>query len=54
MDTQYIATRSLLEIYKAEERNHGAWVGMRWWEQTGIDLGEARETEATEKYGLGE
>ena len=33
-----------MDLCKAVERERGARVGMRWWEQTGIDLAGARET----------
>ena len=33
-----------MDLYKAAERKQGAHVGMRWWEQAGIDLARARET----------
>ena len=38
------------------ERNQGAQVGMRWWEQAGIDLAGARETwvAVADKDGLEE
>ena len=29
--TQYIATRSLLDLCEGLERAPGAWVEMRWW-----------------------
>ena len=52
----YIATRSLLELCEATERKYGAHVGIRWWEQGGIDLAGTREAEATaaDEYGLEE
>ena len=34
--TQYIATRSLLDLCEGSERAPGARVGMQWWEQEGI------------------
>ena len=43
MVTQYIVTRSILDLCKAAERKQGAWVGMQWWEQARIDLEGARE-----------
>ena len=43
---QYIATRSLLDLCEGSERDPGAWVGMRWWEQAGIDLAGAQEAAA--------
>ena len=42
----YIATRSLLELYEGSERDPGARVGMRWWEEEVIDLERAREAAA--------
>ena len=41
--TQYIATRSLLDLCEGSERTPGARVGIRWWEQEVIDLEGARE-----------
>ena len=35
-----------MDLCKAVERERGARVGMRWWEHTGLDLAEARETAA--------
>ena len=43
---QYIMTRSLLNLCKAEERNQRARVGMWWWEQAVIDLTGEREIAA--------
>ena len=40
--TQYIATRSLLDLCEGPERALGAQVGMQWWEQVGLDLTGAR------------
>ena len=40
---QYIATQSLLDLYEGSERAPGERVGMRGWEQTGIDLTGVRE-----------
>ena len=40
---RYIATRSLLDLCEGSERDPGARVGMRWWEQEVIDLAGARE-----------
>ena len=48
---QYIATRSLLDLREGLERAPGALVGMRWWEQVGIDLAGAREAAAAAKEG---
>ena len=44
---QYIATRPILDLCKAAERKRGARVGMRWWEQAGLELTVASETAAT-------
>ena len=46
MVAQYIAARSLLDLCEATERTPGARVGMRWWEQLGIDLEGSRDTTA--------
>ena len=50
---QYIATRSLLELCEDTERTPGVRVGMRWWEQVGIDLEGERETAEAEADGDG-
>ena len=57
MITQYIMTRSLLDLCEAMETNQGAQVGMRWWEQVGTDRTRSRETAAVaeaDEYGLEE
>ena len=36
-----------LDLCKATERKQGAWVGMRRWEKTYIDLEGARDREVT-------
>ena len=46
---KYITTRSILDLRKTSERNQGEQVGIRWWEQAGIDLEGARNTEEEEK-----
>ena len=52
MVSQYIVTRSLLELCEVTERNQGAQAGMRWWKNAGIDLAGARETtKATSEAG---
>ena len=33
----------MLDLCEGSERDHRARVGMRWWEQEGIDLSGARE-----------
>ena len=38
MFTQYIATRSLLDLCEGSERDHGARIGTQWWEQEVIDI----------------
>ena len=35
---QYIATRTIMEICLAENRNPGPSVATQWWEQEGLDL----------------
>ena len=42
MVAQFIATLSLLYLCEKIDRTPGEWVGMRWWEQAGIDLVGAR------------
>ena len=48
--------QSLLDFCEAMERNQGAWVGMRWWENAGIYLEGARKTaaEAADEDGMEE
>ena len=41
---QYIATRYILYLCEALERNQGAWLGMRWRKQAKIELEGARDT----------
>ena len=53
MFTQYIATRSLLDLCEGTERVPGAQVGLRWWEQVGIDLAGAQEAKAATAEGDG-
>ena len=56
--TDYIATRPILDLCKAAERKRGTWVGIRWWEQEGLELAGERETTAAaaevDDDGLGE
>ena len=33
-----------MDLCEAVEKKRGEWIGMRWWEQAGIDLARARET----------
>ena len=49
---QFIATQSILELCEETERTPGALVGMRWWDQAGIDLtgSKKRESSATDVY----
>ena len=42
----YIATWSLLDLCEVSERVPEVRVGMRWWEQVGLDLEGAQEAEA--------
>ena len=42
---QYIATRPLLDICKGAKQREGAWVTLRWWDQSGIDWEKAKGTE---------
>ena len=51
MFAQYINTRSLLDMCEGSERAPGLRVGMRWWEQAGINLVGARKVAEVEKYG---
>ena len=50
---QYIATRSLSDLFEGSERAPGARLGMWWWEQVVIDLAEAREESAEAAGGGG-
>ena len=43
--------RSLVDIREAAEKKQGERVGMRWWEQAGIDLTVERDTAAVEDEG---
>ena len=43
---KYIATKLLLDLCEGSERDHGAEVGIWWWEQAIIDLVGAQETAA--------
>ena len=45
---QYIDTQSLLDLCERLERAPRSQVGMRWWEQAGINLAGEREAEDTE------
>ena len=44
--TQYISTRSLLDLFEGSERAPGARVGMWWWDQAGINLTGSRKAVA--------
>ena len=46
MVAHYIATRSLMGLREGSERAPGDRVGMRWWEQAGLNM--AREMEREE------
>ena len=46
MVIQYINTQSLLELCEGSKRDPGAQVGMRWWEEGGIDLAGVMEAAA--------
>ena len=53
--SQYIATRSLVDLCEGLERSPGAIVGMWWWEQAGIGLvGSWEVAVATSEGGRGE
>ena len=54
--TQYIYTRTILDIFLEKERQLGERVLMIWWEKVGLDLGQG-ETDTdmdTEEEGEGE
>ena len=42
---QYIATRPLLDLCKGAKKREGAWVKIRWWDQSGIDWEKAKAKE---------
>ena len=45
---QYIATWTILELCLLAERRMGEQMTMRWWEQSGINIGEG-DTEMEEE-----
>ena len=49
--TQYIYTRSLLDLCERTERAPGAQVGMWWWEQAGINLAGAMKAKRWKMIG---
>ena len=49
--SQYIDTRSLLDLCEVSERAPGVRVGMRWWDQAVINMAGARKAAEVEKYG---
>ena len=53
MVAHYIATRSLLDLCEGSESALGVQVGMRWWDQVGINLAGSKEAavEAAEMIG---
>ena len=40
--TYYMETRPIMDMFEAVERNRWPQVGIRWWEQAGLDLERAR------------
>ena len=44
--TQYISTGSLFDLCEGSKKEPGARVGMRWWDQAGINLKGARKAAA--------
>ena len=44
--SQYIATRTIIDLCERATRRPGARVSRRWWEQAGIDLEGARQQAA--------
>ena len=42
-----------MDFYEDTERTPGSRVGMRWWDQAGLDLAGEREMAATEADGNG-
>ena len=41
---QYISKQLIMDVCEAIERTSGARVGVRWWDQSEIELTGARET----------
>ena len=53
--SQYIDTRSLLDLCEVSERAPGARVEMRWWEKVVVNLVGSREAAtAVAEKGVGE
>ena len=46
---QYIATQPLLELCEGAKQREGAWVTLRWWDQSGIDREKAKAKETETK-----
>ena len=46
MVTQFISTQSVIDLCEETEKTPGARVGIRWWEQAGIDPTGSRERAA--------
>ena len=46
MVVQYIETQTILDLFEETVRMPGGWVAKWWWEQEGLDLEGARDTEA--------
>ena len=45
--TQYIVTRTILDLYELSARRPGARVSWRWWEQDGLDLEGVKKRSAS-------
>ena len=49
---QYIATRPLLDLCEGAKQREGAWVTLRWWDQSGIDWEKAKAKETETELAL--
>ena len=48
---QYIATRSILDLYDRSDWRTGVWVSQRWWYQDVFYLDRVKESSAAESDG---
>ena len=51
---QYIATRPIMQLCLAEERNPGMRLSRRWWKQPGMDILGIRAGHSAEEVGGGD
>ena len=52
--TQYIATRTIMELCLSAERNQGMSLSRQWWEQLALDIQRIRAGHAEAEGGGGE